>query len=231
MIAQKFLIALVALGPVVAAAQWAPELASTAAVSADEEASPRPRQFGRFAPPSAAEIDDALEFMQENAPNRWQAIQSLPDDGSSLRRNVIGFVVARYRALQGVKEDDPKLYEIKVQELRAEDEVYGLLSDAGTPELREKRRNPLDAAARKMMELTLAERQQRIVRLKEIVGYQEQSLTQDRQQIDAMVTARVEALISDGQAALRDEVRPGGRREQRRERPATQPAPSAPATR
>ena len=231
MIAQNFLIALVALAPVVAAAQWPAEPSQALAVSTDDDASPRPRQFGRFAPPSAPEIDDALEFMQENAPNRWQAIQSLPDDGSSLRRNVIGFVVARYRALQGVKEDDPKLYEIKVQELRAEDEVYGLLSDAGTPELREKMRKHLEGAARKMMELTLAERQQRIVRLKEIVGHQEQSLTQDRQQIDAMVTARVEALITSGQAALRDEVRPGGRREQRRERPTTQPAAIAPATR
>ena len=190
----------------------------------------RPRQYGRFAPPSMVEIEEAATFMQEHAPNRWQAIQTLPEDGTNLRRNVMGFVVARYRALQGLKEEDTKLYEIKLQQLSAEDEIYGMLADAGTPEQREKLREKLGDAAKKMMDLTLAERQQRIVRLKEIVSQQERNLAGDRQQVDKLVSARVEALINDGQSALRDEIRPGGRREHRRDRATTQPVPIAPTT-
>ena len=229
MIAQKFLIALVALGPAVALAQW-PD--APPPPPSHEEGEPRPRQFGRFAPPSASEIDDAMVFMQENAPNRWQAIQMLPDDDSSLRRNVIGFVVARYRALQGLKDDDSTLYDIKVQQLRTEDEVYGLLSGTETPERREKLRQPLTDRAQKMQELTLAEREQRIHRLKDIIEHQEASLSADRLKIATLVSARVEALINEGQAALRED-RPMGppKRDRRRDRPTTQPEAEGPAKR
>ena len=168
-----------------------------------------------------------MEFMRENAPNRWQAVQTLPDDGSALQRNVMGFVIARYRMLEGIREEDPKLYETKVQQLRAEDALYGLLSDGSTPQDREKVRGELTKTSKRLFELTLAERAQRIERLKQMVEREEQNLASDQKQMDTMVSARVDALITEGQAALRKDMggSAGGRRDHWRERgPSTRPA-------
>jgi hypothetical protein len=221
MIARKLAIGLIALAPIMASAQVVDAPPPPPGMGGPDDGQ-RPR-FGRFAPATEKDIEEARIFMRENAPNRWQAVESLPDEGSSLRRNVMGFVVARYRMLQGMKEEDPKLYDIKVKQLRVEDELYGMLANTNTPEQRTAMKPELTTAAKKLVELTLQEREQRIAKLKDIVTREEQTLASDQGQVDAKTAARVESLITEGQAALRGDMGGGRRGEHRREWPASQP--------
>jgi len=125
--------------------------------------------------------------------------------------------------LEGIKREDPKLYETKVAQLRVEDELYGLLSSGDTPEEREKMRDQITRASRRLYELSLEERQQRIERLKEFIEREQNDLAVDRSQIDAMVNARVEVLIQEGQSGLRKDVSRRDRRRDRERTPSTHP--------
>lgn len=222
MMVKSLVTALIALGPLTVLAQ----VAATADASPEPDAPYRQRPFpGRYGQvaPTERELEDAGTFMREHAPNRWQAVQSLPDDGV-VRRGVMGFIVARYRALQDVKKDDPKLYDVKLRQLAVEDELYGMVASETTPEEREKHRDALRIATRKLLELNLAERELRIDRLRQSLSTEEQRLATDRAQLDTHVNGRLEAFINEGTAALRKDMFPVRRPPRSEAKPTTQPA-------
>lgn len=223
MMVKSLIAALIAISPAMALAQTP----ATADTSANPESSHRQRPYGggRFGAGtfSERETEEATVFMREYAPNRWQVVQALPEEGA-VRRGVMGFIVARYRALQDTKRDDPKLYEVKLQQLTAEDDVYGLIASNPTAEARQKHRSELRMAVRKMMDLNLIERELRIERLKRSLAAEEQRLEKDRAQFDAHLDSRVEAFINDGTNALRRDMFPVLRNPRFEGRPTTQPA-------
>ena len=132
--------------------------------------------------------------MADNAPNRWNSMQDLPDD---MRRNVLNFIVARYRGLQQIKDSDPELYQTKLNQFRTEDDIYGLVSVRGQ-EQREKSRDQIEAKVRKFIELNIAERTYRLERLKKQVSEEEARLVSDRGVVDEQVKRRTDTLISEG---------------------------------
>ena len=170
------------------------------------------------------DIEDASTFMQEHAPNRWRLIQNLPEEGA-IRRGVMGYMVARYKSLLNIREEDSKLYELKLNQLKTEDDIFGIVSSAHTTEDRQKHSIQITESVRKMVDLNITEREMRIERLKTSLAAEEQRLANDRKVVDSVVKERVEKLIAEGAQAMRRDMLPGrGVMPPRHEpRPASQP--------
>lgn len=180
-------------------------------------------ETARQNPPSDKEYEQASQFMREHSPNRWQAMEDLPEEGG-LRRGVMNFIIARWRILQSTREEDAQLYEIKLKQVTVEDNIYGLLAHTQSPAEREPLRKELREQARSLATLGLAERERRIERLQEMLKKQEELLSTDRSQLDAVVEQRTQALIQDGPTSLRPDFHRRPRVEERRTRPTTKPS-------
>lgn len=169
------------------------------------------------------EVAEAMQFMTEHSPNRVRAMEALPESGAS-RRGVMAFVLARYRALQAVKEEDPRLYDIKVKQVESEDELYGLLAPTRTISERERMRDKIRIATKAMIEQNIAEREHRLERLRQQLQREEQKVNADRSQMEARVDARAQVLIQEGASALRRDLLRHDFREGRFGGPTTKPA-------
>lgn len=166
--------------------------------------------------PSEKEQQEVAAFMRQYAPNRWMAMEALPEAGT-VRRGVMIYVVARWRHLEMLREEDPSLYEIKVQQLAVEDDIYGLLARTHSPAEREPLRKTLHGKVTELVRLGLAERQQRIQRLRESLKAEEERLLRDQKSIETMVERRTDAFITDGPVTLRADLpRRAGRPAERR---------------
>lgn len=220
--------------PVVSMAQTT-EPSNTRPANREEPLSPRRGGLGglggpaQVGPVSDKEMEAVADFMAKYAPNRWKALDQLPDDGG-LRHGVMNFVVARYRQLKEVREEDERLYDIKVKQLVAEDEIYGLVMPLKSPTERESHRDDIKAAVRKLLTLNQEERERRTERTRQALESEERRLTSERDHMDQLVDSRTSALIVDGASALRREVRRGESEPMRRpgglgNPPTTQHAP------
>ncbi len=173
----------------------------------------------RAAQPSEEDMVEILAFMRVHSPNRVKAMESLPEE-SAARRGVMAFVVARYRALQALKDEDAQLYGLNVKQVEIEDELYGLLAPARAVGDREKIRERIHDAVKRQIDTNLAERERRLNRLRESLQREERKLDTDRAQIDELTDARTNALVREGTPALRRDVlrraaREDGRRDGR----------------
>ena len=182
---------------------------------------PMARAGVRAAQPSDEDVAETMAFMREHSPNRVKAMESLAED-SAARRRVLPFMVARYRALQAVKEEDAQLYGLDVKQMEIEDELYGLLAPARKVGDRENIRERIKDAVRKQVETNLAERELRLKRLRESLQREQEKLAEDRGHVDRVMDSRTNMLVQEGVGALRrDELRRGMREDARREgRPA-----------
>ena len=188
--------------------------------SAAQTPATKPSAGRRFAKPPASitdqEIDEASPFMRDHSPNRWNAADTLPErDG--LRRSVMSFILARYRSLEAIKDEDPKLYAIKLKELTVEDQIFGLIGHTQTRTQREPLRTEIREQTRQLVQLIISERQHRIDRLRANLKAQEELLAADTSHLDALADRRTQILIDNGAAFLRLDSR-------RKTGPATRPA-------
>lgn len=170
------------------------------------------RAGARAAQPSEEDVAETMTFMREHSPNRVKAMENLPEEGAAQRR-VLPFMVARYRALQAVKDEDPQLYDLNVKQIEIEDELYGLVASARRIGEREKLHDRIRAVVKRQEETNFAEREHRLNRLRESLRREEKKLADDRAQIDGLADSRTGELIQQGPAALR---RDGLRREEAR---------------
>ena len=173
---------------------------------------PRQRAALAAAPmASEQELEDIAAFMREFAPARWAALESLPESGA-VRRSVMIYVVARWRHLQMLREDDTQLYDIKVQQMTVEDAIYGLLARTRTPAEREPLRKILREKVTELVKLGLKEREHRIERLRQALKVEEDRLAKDQGTTSRMVERRVDAFVTDGPVTLHSDMPRGSRR-------------------
>ena len=160
---------------------------------------------------SEQELEDVGIFMQQFAPARWAALESLPEAGA-VRRSVMIYVVARWRHLQMLREDDAQLYHIKVQQMTVEDGIYGLLARTRTPAEREPLRKILREKVTELVKLGLKEREHRIERLRQALKVEEDRLAKDQGTTSRVVERRVDAFVTDGPVTLHSDMPRGPRR-------------------
>ena len=167
------------------------------------DVAPTPRH--RAPAESDKEMEEIAAFMRQFAPARWAALDALPEAGA-LRRGVMVYVVARWRHLQILREEDAALYEIKVRQMAVEDTIYGLLARTRTPAEREPLRKNLREKVDELVKLGLSERTHRIERARQALTAEENRLKEDQAGMKSMVERRVDAFITEGPVTLHPDL-------------------------
>lgn len=142
---------------------------------------------------------DLQVFCEANSPNRWKEIFR-----SGERNPRIGAMAWQFRSLQALQKDDPKLYEIKVNQIRVQDEEFGILQALKDPEKNpeklssEELETRLKEKAEKDVLLRLSERQHRIETLDKLLKKEKDALEADVHDSPKLVEARCKDLIKQG---------------------------------
>jgi hypothetical protein len=150
------------------------------------ETPPGPRSDGDL---SAREVTDMLSdgmrndrqemlsFFEKHTPERFKTF-SMFREGGARRARLMEFMTRRYAQLQRTRDNDAKLYELMVQQM-----------EIPQKELREN--------VRKLIDLTLQERQRRIELLEQSLSEQKAQLEKDRSNIDDLVDEHITKLVED----------------------------------
>src|SRR4029450_9738249 len=81
---------------------------------------------------SSAQGARVCAVARQNMPNRFKSFEAMPDDDR--RKNMRkGFMYAMYRRIQDLKEEEPKLYDLRIPRLRLEDTIYGEVMQLRSP--------------------------------------------------------------------------------------------------
>jgi hypothetical protein len=147
-------------------------------------------------------LEEVSRFLRVYSPNRWHALEGLPEEGPE-RRAVMAFAVARWRGIQELKETEPALYDLKLKQLKVEDEIYGLLAVKLAPAGREPLRATLRESVEQLVNLGIAERELRVERFRKQLKEEEGRLASDKMRVDKLVDRRTEMLMQEGPGALR----------------------------
>lgn len=177
------------------------QAAQTDSTPRDESMRPYGRSFmGGWGPGPAVDVSDedwqaASTFMREHSPNRWAVFERL-SEASPRRGPVMRMILARYRNLANVKEEDSELYELRVQQLALEDAIWGLLREMRSNQTSEERRTEIQAELREKVaqsvDTWIKERQRRLARLEETLKQERARLEADLKRIDTMVENRLQ---------------------------------------
>jgi hypothetical protein len=145
---------------------------------------------GDLRSPSQNEWDDASAFMRRHSPRRAQAMDQLPE--GSWKDKLRKVLFARYRGLRSLERRDPGAFGQRVNQLRLEDEIFGLVSDwAGSAEEeRPKLKERLKVLVASLVDLDVQERKRRVERLEAELREQKAALEKDTGQRDALVDDR-----------------------------------------
>ena len=163
---------------------------------------PRPGARHRLTDQESQEIS---QFMHDNSPNRWEAVESLPEDGPE-RRTIMVLVAARWRTLQTTREEDPGLYGLKIKQLLFEDDIYGLLGGTRSSAEREPLRDKVRSVVSQLVDLQFQERERRIARLRDLLKAEEVKLANERTEHKGIVDRRTANLIAQGSSAFRPDM-------------------------
>jgi len=167
---------------------------------------PRPRRLER---PDGREIDEMNQFMGEHSPNRMAWLKRVRRGGPFFSLIAWG----RYRNLREIEKDDHELYEIKLREIKAEDDVFGLLNKPSGPATGGAESDLAGLLRQQIVILVQArfdERQHRIQKMERALEDAKAKLEADRANMDAIVTEKVKALLErpNGAPATRPSTRP-----------------------
>ncbi|HEX4123250.1 MAG TPA: hypothetical protein VHY37_00880 [Tepidisphaeraceae bacterium] len=152
--------------PVTTSSQAGPQGAPPSTPSdTDNQPLPRHQRLG-FNNASPEDLKADEQWMQENAPRRWQYYQSLVATHQPGANRVFReFILPRIHQIDWLKQNDPQLYDLRMQRVKLEDQAFGMLQDltsATDPKTKATLRDQLKQKLGEMYDNTLAERQQRI---------------------------------------------------------------------
>jgi hypothetical protein len=143
---------------------------------------------GRLA--SAEEIQAAIEFFNQNSPNRMVYFNKLAE-GSQARRRQSLLLVQFYRPILNFKESNPDLYDLMVQQVKMRDDAFELAKDGEDAKLREK--------ARDIVNISLQARTKRLALLQKELAQQQTKLAEDTANPDAAAEQEVNSIKEDEQ--------------------------------
>ncbi len=176
-------------------------------------------------PPTAEEWTDIAEFAKTNLPNRWKMFQDVVTargEAAPVVKSIKQRIAVRYRTLQRTRANGSRFYDKAAEQLQLEDDVWGevrkLKNDPQNEALRASARNKVQV----LVQSILDERGQRIDRMKEMLEGEENSLAQDRENVESFVDTQMAAMLSDqmpGDGAGRPARPPGSHGDAEGDRP------------
>jgi len=132
-------------------------------------------------------------FMNQWSPNRWAKFKEIPDEGRKQRLR--GFVAQRYRAMQELRQNDPKVYDVRLQRLQIEDKIFDLgwklNHDADNVE---QTRTALRAQLRLLIENRIQERTLRVAQLEGRLSTEKERLSEETTHKEKAIEASMTAI-------------------------------------
>jgi hypothetical protein len=138
--------------------------------------------------PTQEEIDAAMAFVKENAPNHYDLFNRLPEN-SPRRDRAQQLMVMRYRNLMRMKDNNADAYQAMLDQWKLEDEA---IDDAraikeGKPDSDVRLRE----VCRQMVQKSLDDRRARIEKLRSALDDQQKQLDKDEQNKETVIAQLV----------------------------------------
>jgi hypothetical protein len=149
-----------------------------------------------FGPMSEEERAQIEQFMRAYSPKRWEKFQDVPDDRKD---KILNFIRTQYHWMERLKEEDPKIYDIRIKRVPIEDEMFAIgweihHSDSkSVPELRKRLREQV----RLFVSNSLEERRARLDRWRDRLKEQQDWLNKQQADLDRD-SKRVDELVEKG---------------------------------
>lgn len=147
-----------------------------------------PMSIRNLSPEARLEFDN---WVKERMPN----LHKLVSDTQRMPRRfrLLNAAYMRYRSLQQIR-DDPEALERALKSIKLEDAIFGyvLELEGASPSEREQIRGKIRAATRELVDAFLAERAERLERLKARVEEEERQLEEDRRNPEQLVERRLQ---------------------------------------
>jgi hypothetical protein len=152
---------------------------------------------------------EADQFWHDNSPERYKAMQRL-QSGPKLAMQTA--TTRMYLGFRQFSEKDPELYNTIVQRVKAEDNVFGLVSALKKSGEDAKASKPLREAIESLVKLNLKERHLRLDELEKTLKEQKDTLTADEDpaNLNNLVENRLDSEINQHGYKNRPHSRPGG---------------------
>lgn len=149
--------------------------------------------------PSAEEWKAIEEFASQHSPNRLAFLKSTADQNTREYRFAQGFIVARYRGLEAMRESEPDLYAKRVDALELEDRIFGQVQKgAAAADAPKEQKDALREDMVKWVALNLEEREERIARMAAMLDDQRQKLESDKADQEQLVDRKMSDVERDG---------------------------------
>lgn len=152
-----------------------------------------------FEQPSADEWKKISAFMEAHSPRRWSFFSNLPE---SQRRHVMTIVATHtYRNFQKATAQDPKLGDIIMKQIEAQDAVFGDINDmrkarrANNAALMQTLATKVHSDISSMTDLGFQERQLRIDLLQKTIDNLKTRLDADKKNRDGLIGHRVRSVM------------------------------------
>ncbi|HZZ42221.1 MAG TPA: hypothetical protein VFE58_04745 [Tepidisphaeraceae bacterium] len=160
--------------------------------------------------PTEEEWHSVVEFMGQYSPNRLKAIEQQGTSDAPRYATLRKAVWGHYRDLTQLKDHgDQELYDLKVNLVQADDEVWALqrqlheAPDSDRPVLRYQLKQKITA----MMKLGLKERAIRIARLEKSLADEKAKLAADQLTVDQRADERLRAFARSNQQSRQERRR------------------------
>lgn len=152
-------------------------------------------------PPTQEEIDATLKFTQENFPVHYSFFAKLSENGRFRNKVAIPRMVERYRSLMRLKESSPDAYAAMMQQAKLQDDALGFARDlkTGSAAAEAKLRDSISS----MVDQSLSDRRERIMKLRRMLDEQQAKLEQDERNHDKLVEAQIDKTEKEAERMLK----------------------------
>ena len=183
------------------------------------------RQYMNEPPPTPDQWAAAESFLRHNSPHRFESYERLPEgDFRGPKNRTRAWLYSQFKSIAAVQDQDPQLYEWKVERMKTEDQIWyltGMLKTAQKDQEKNEIDQVLRQAVRRLVDLGIKERKLHIDNLEQLLSLERQKLENDAEHIDAVVRDRYEQVLREGEA------RPHFPAKKAREKAATATGPSS----
>jgi hypothetical protein len=160
------------------------------------------RMLQRFAPISEKDKADAMLYMKEHSPNRYAAIDGLPETNPAQvnRKNNVKELAARnYLSWMQIMKEDPELYAVIKDRVAIEDDIFGLVTDLhrAAPDKTDAIQAKLKDKVASLVDIGLQERELRLKRLQKTVEEQQQKLAEDSKRRADLIDERLKNILNE----------------------------------
>ncbi len=163
-----------------------------------------------FNPPTEKEVADAMLFMQTHSPQRYAAIQSLPE--GEKKTGIKNFAVRAYQTWLRLELDDTRLFSVVMKRVEIEDRIFGKVSELKkeAPDKQDALKSALRDDVDQLVDIGLKERQLRLDRLTNLVKKEQQKLDEDSADRSQLVDQRIQMILkTDDSRGLVPQATPG----------------------